>query len=104
MLVPALEGQDIVNFIDVEDVEELAAEPAAVPLCVQPELNQVAIETHNTLVLLVEIPVERNIVPEPLALQKFLTLKKHGDAGGSKDQPGCQCGSLLRMPAGRIAR
>jgi len=71
-------------------------------ITVQAQFPQSSRRHADRVVLLrsvTEIEHNDNIVPE-----KFLSLKKHGNTGRSKDEPGSQRGSLLRMSSGWIMR
>src|SRR5215207_9363557 len=68
VLVPALESENVVRVIHMVNVQKLPAQPAAEPIFVQPQPNQVPIQADDPLVLFIQVPVQRDIVPEPLAL------------------------------------
>ena len=102
MLVPALERDQVLLIIHVRDGHILSAQPTTDAIPVQPQPDQVTVHAGHAVILLVHVPVERHIVTEPFALQEFLSLKDHRDAGRGEQQPGRQRRALLGMPARRI--
>ena len=66
---------------------------------IETEQDQVAIKPDQSVKLLLQVPIQRDVVAKPLPLEEFLPLKDHGDARRSKDQAGGQGGTFLRIPA-----
>lgn len=56
----------VLRFVDVRHVHVLTAEPAGVPAPVETEGDRVAIEADQAMELLLQVPVQRNVVADEL--------------------------------------
>src|SRR5659263_492787 len=84
--LPAVERQHVRRLVHVEDPEPMAAQSPRVVLEVAPQLDEIAIEADDALEPVVLVPVQRDVVAEPPALEELLALEDHGDPGCGEDE------------------
>jgi len=68
MLIPTLKSQDVMFIVDVKNIQELTAQTTGLVVPVPAAPNQISIKAGDAVKILVQIPIQRHIVFEPVAL------------------------------------
>src|SRR5262249_27351347 len=93
--IPAMERNQLVVIVDVEDVHVLAAKTARVVEPIPPQVGQVGVKLPDAAEAVVVVPVEA-LVAEGYPGQDLLTLADHRNARGREREGGAERRTLLR--------
>ena len=99
---PAVEGVDVVVRVQVQGVDVLSGEALGMALLVETQTDEIAVHPEDALELSALIPMQRDGVAEPFALQELLALEDHRQTRRGQYQGRSQGGALLGVVAGRI--
>src|SRR4030066_177866 len=104
LFVPTMESDQLGPIVKMIDVDVLTAQPPRHARPVAPKGDQIPVHAENTVFVLGTRPVDRVFILEPAIFQQLLPLKKHRDAGRSKNKCSAQGGAFLGKPAIHLAR
>ena len=82
--MPAVEGYELAFLVDPVDGDAVADQAARDAAAIEAQPDEIAVEPDDAAKGFALVPVERHCILKPFALQEFLALEQHWDAGCSE--------------------